>query len=186
VVGPGLSQDAEAERAVTEALAAEVPVLVDADGLRLLARRGSAPANALLTPHAGEAVALLAGVGITASREQVESERLRYARELARGYGCTVLLKGSTTVVSGPTGPARVNATGTAQLATAGSGDVLSGLAGALLAAGLTPLDAGSVAAYLHGLAGSISSAGAPTSAVAITAALPEAWRRSLDRSGSA
>ncbi|RAG81866.1 bifunctional ADP-dependent NAD(P)H-hydrate dehydratase/NAD(P)H-hydrate epimerase [Streptacidiphilus pinicola] len=179
VVGPGLSQDAEAERAVTEALDADVPVLVDADGLRLLARRGSAPANALLTPHAGEAVALLAGIGVTATRDQVEAERLRHARALARGYRCTVLLKGSTTVVTGPTGPARVNATGTAQLATAGSGDVLSGLAGALLAAGLSPVDAGSVAAYLHGLAGRLSSDGAPTTATAITAALPEAWRRS-------
>jgi hydroxyethylthiazole kinase-like uncharacterized protein yjeF len=179
VVGPGLSQDAEAERAVEEALDAGVPVLVDADGLRLLARRGAAPANALLTPHAGEAVALLAGIGVTATREQVEGERLHHARELARGYGCTVLLKGSTTVVTGPSGPARVNATGTSQLATAGSGDVLSGLAGALLAAGLSPLDAGSVAAYLHGLAGRLSSAGAPTTATAVTAALPEAWRRS-------
>jgi hydroxyethylthiazole kinase-like uncharacterized protein yjeF len=181
VVGPGLSQDADAERAVEEALAAGVPVLVDADGLRLLARRGTAPADALLTPHAGEAVALLAGIGVTATRDQVEAERLRYARELARGYGCTVLLKGSTTVVTGPSGPARVNPTGTPQLATAGSGDVLSGLAGALLAAGLSPLDAGSVAAYLHGLAGRLSSDGAPTTAGAITAALPEAWRRSSE-----
>jgi hydroxyethylthiazole kinase-like uncharacterized protein yjeF len=181
VVGPGLSQDADAERAVEEALAAGVPVLVDADGLRLLARRGAAPADALLTPHAGEAVALLAGIGVTATPDQVEAERLRYARELARGYGCTVLLKGSTTVVATPSGPARVNPTGTPQLATAGSGDVLSGLAGALLAAGLSPLDAGSVAAYLHGLAGRLSSDGAPTTAGAITAALPEAWRRSSE-----
>ncbi|MEZ0065441.1 hydroxyethylthiazole kinase-like uncharacterized protein yjeF [Streptacidiphilus sp. MAP12-20] len=185
VVGPGLAQGQEAERAVREALAAETPVLVDADGLRLLAQSGTAPADALLTPHAGEAVALLAGVGITASREQVEGERLRYVRELARAYGCTVLLKGSTTLVAGPQGPVRVNPTGTSQLATAGSGDVLAGLAGALLAAGLAPLDAGSVAAYLHGLAGRLSSRGAPITATAITAALPEAWRLSLsaDRS---
>ncbi|WP_052438978.1 NAD(P)H-hydrate dehydratase, partial [Streptacidiphilus jiangxiensis] len=186
VVGPGLSQDAEAERAVEEALDAGVPVLVDADGLRLLARRGAAPADALLTPHAGEAVALLAGIGVTATSAQVEAERLRFARELARGYGCTVLLKGSTTVVTGPHGPARVNPTGTAQLATAGSGDVLSGLAGALLAAGLTPLDAGSVAAYLHGLAGRLASGGdVPVAAGAITAALPEAWRRSCHSGGA-
>ncbi|WP_037605661.1 bifunctional ADP-dependent NAD(P)H-hydrate dehydratase/NAD(P)H-hydrate epimerase [Streptacidiphilus rugosus] len=183
VVGPGLAQGQDAERAVAEAVAAGTPVLVDADGLRLLAQRGSAPADALLTPHAGEAVALLAGAGIAAEREQVEAERLRYARAIARAYGCTVLLKGSTTVVTGPEGPARVNPTGTAQLATAGSGDVLAGLAGALLAAGLAPLDAGSVAAYLHGLAGRLSSGGAPTSATAITAALPEAWRLCLDLS---
>jgi hydroxyethylthiazole kinase-like uncharacterized protein yjeF len=181
VVGPGLSQDKDAERAVEEALAVGVPVLVDADGLRLLARRGAAPANALLTPHAGEAAALLGGIGVTVTPEEVEAERLRYAHELARGYGCTVLLKGSTTVVTGPSGPARVNPTGTPQLATAGSGDVLSGLAGGLLASGLSPLDAGSVAAYLHGLAGRLSSDGAPTTAGAITAALPEAWRRSSE-----
>ncbi|MHA6760565.1 NAD(P)H-hydrate dehydratase [Streptacidiphilus sp. PAMC 29251] len=183
VVGPGLSEGEDARRTLDEALDAGVPLLVDADGLRLLARRGPAPrADLLLTPHAGEAVALLAGAGVQATREQVEAARLRYARQLAELYGCTVLLKGSTTLVAGPDPAAavRVNRTGTPWLATAGSGDVLSGLAGSLLAAGLAPLDAGSVAAYLHGLAGRTASgaaAGAPITASEVAAALPAAWR---------
>jgi NAD(P)H-hydrate repair Nnr-like enzyme with NAD(P)H-hydrate dehydratase domain len=75
----------------------------------------------------------------------------------------------------------RVNATGTAWLATAGSGDVLSGLAGSLLASGLSAPDAGSVAAYLHGLAGRFAADGAPAGAHDVAEALPEAWRDILD-----
>ncbi len=128
VVGPGAGDDAGT---VSEVLRADVPVLVDADGLRLAevgAVRGrSAPT--LMTPHTGEAAALL-GV----SREEVEGARLAAVRELAGRYGATVLLKGSTTLVAEAGGgvPVRVNATGTGWLATAGSGDVLSGLAGSL------------------------------------------------------
>ncbi|CAL9449810.1 NAD(P)H-hydrate dehydratase [Streptomyces sp. enrichment culture] len=172
VTGPGAGDDAAT---VAEVLAADVPVLIDADGLRLAdpdavrARR----APTLMTPHAGEAAALLG-----ADRRQVEGARLRAARELAGRYRATVLLKGSTTLVADPGGGAvRVNPTGTPWLATAGSGDVLSGLAGSLLAAGLPPLDAGSVAAYLHGLAGRFAADGAPTAAQDVAGHLPEAWR---------
>ncbi|WP_455361599.1 NAD(P)H-hydrate dehydratase [Streptomyces sp. SYSU K21746] len=171
VVGPGLG---DAPDAVHDVLVSDVPVLVDADGLRLLdeavVRARTAPT--LLTPHAGEAAALL-GV----SREEVEGARLASVRALARKYGATVLLKGSTTLVAGADGPVRVNPTGTPWLATAGSGDVLSGLAGSLLAAGLPARDAGSVAAYLHGLAARYAANGAPTGAHDVAAALPEAWR---------
>ncbi|QMU72701.1 NAD(P)H-hydrate dehydratase [Streptacidiphilus sp. P02-A3a] len=189
VVGPGLADGEAAERTLAEALAAGVPTLVDADGLRLLARRPGGPApdgRLLLTPHAGEAAALLAGAGVTVTAAQVEAERLRYARLIAERYGCTVLLKGSTTVVAGPDPalPVRVNPTGTPWLATAGSGDVLSGLAGSLLASGLAPLDAASAAAYLHGLAGRIAAGGdagyggyGPVTASDVAAALPAAWR---------
>ncbi|WP_137993914.1 NAD(P)H-hydrate dehydratase [Streptomyces vilmorinianum] len=172
VVGPGLGDGP----GVADVLASDVPVLVDADGLRDLdaavVRGRTAPT--LLTPHAGEAAALL-GV----ARESVERERLAAVRELAARYGATVLLKGSTTLVAeaGGRGPVRVNPTGTSWLATAGSGDVLSGLAGSLLASGLRALDAGSVAAYLHGLAARRSSAGAPIAAGDVAAALPDAWR---------
>ncbi|MFG3658151.1 NAD(P)H-hydrate dehydratase [Streptomyces sp. NPDC047706] len=173
VVGPGAGDDAGT---VAEVLRADVPVLVDADGLRLAeagAVRGrSAPT--LMTPHAGEAAALL-GV----SREEVEGARLAAARELAGRYGATVLLKGSTTLVADPEGgvAVRVNATGTGWLATAGSGDVLSGLAGSLLAAGLSARDAGSVGAYLHGLAGRFAADGAPVGALDVAGAIPGAWR---------
>ncbi len=151
-----------------------MPALVDADGLRLLtpeALRGRT-APVLITPHAGEAAALLGW-----ERAEVEARRLRAVRELAARFGVTALLKGSTTLVADPDPavPVRVNATGTAWLATAGSGDVLSGLAGSLLAAGLAPRDAASVAAYLHGLAARLSSV--PLTALDLAAALPAAWQ---------
>ncbi|WP_225825021.1 NAD(P)H-hydrate dehydratase [Streptomyces naphthomycinicus] len=176
VVGPGAGDDAAT---VAEVLEADVPVLVDADGLRLAerdaVRRRTAPT--LMTPHAGEAAALL-GV----RREEVEGARLAAARELAAVYRATVLLKGSTTLVAGAGGEAvRVNATGTPWLATAGSGDVLSGLAGSLLAAGLDAVDAGSVAAYLHGLAGRFAAEGAPAGAHDVASHIPQAWRDVTD-----
>ncbi|UUN28654.1 NAD(P)H-hydrate dehydratase [Streptomyces sp. FIT100] len=172
VVGPGLGDSP----GVDEVLESDVPVLVDADGLRGLdpaaVRARSAPT--LLTPHAGEAAALL-GV----AREEVEGARLASVRALAAKYGATVLLKGSTTLVADPDPrrAVRVNPTGTSWLATAGSGDVLSGLTGSLLAAGLAPLDAGSVGAYLHGLAARLVSRDAPVSAHDVATALPRAWR---------
>jgi hydroxyethylthiazole kinase-like uncharacterized protein yjeF len=172
VVGPGAGDD---DSAVGEVLAAEVPVLIDADGLRLADRevvRGRT-APTLMTPHAGEAAALL-GV----RREEVEGARLASVRELASRYSATVLLKGSTTLVADAGGGAvRVNPTGTAWLATAGSGDVLSGLTGSLLAAGLSAVDAGSVGAYLHGLAGRFAADGAPVGAHDVAAGIPGAWR---------
>jgi hydroxyethylthiazole kinase-like uncharacterized protein yjeF len=172
VVGPGAGEDAAT---VAQVLAADVPVLIDADGLRLAdvdaVRARTAPT--LLTPHAGEAAALL-GV----ERGQVEGARLAAVRELAGRYGATVLLKGSTTLVADSGGGAvRVNATGTSWLATAGSGDVLSGLAGSLLAAGLSAVDAGSAAAYLHGLAGRFAAKGSPVGAHDVAEAIPGAWR---------
>jgi hydroxyethylthiazole kinase-like uncharacterized protein yjeF len=172
VVGPGAGDDAAT---VAEVLAADVPVLIDADGLRLadaeVVRGRRAPT--LMTPHAGEAAALL-GV----DRGEVEGGRLAAVRELARRYGATVLLKGSTTLVADSGGGAvRVNPTGTGWLATAGSGDVLSGLGGSLLAAGLSAVDAGSVGAYLHGLAGRLAADGAPVGAHDVAEAVPGAWR---------
>ncbi|MFD3626652.1 NAD(P)H-hydrate epimerase [Streptomyces sp. DSM 116494] len=186
VVGPGAGDDAAT---VAEVLAADVPVLIDADGLRLAeasAVRGRR-APTLMTPHAGEAAALL-GV----ERGEVEGGRLDAVRELAGRYGAAVLLKGSTTLVvgagagagagaragvGGGGGPVRVNPTGTSWLATAGSGDVLSGLGGSLLAAGLSAVDAGSAAAYLHGLAGRFAADGAPVGARDVAEAVAGAWR---------
>lgn len=173
VVGPGLG---EGIGAVPEILASDAAVLVDADGLRQLdpeAVRGrSAPT--LLTPHAGEAAALL-----EVAREEVESARLASVRELARRYGATVLLKGSTTLVADPdpSVAVRVNPMGTPWLATAGSGDVLSGLAGSLLATGLNARDAGSVAAYLHGLAARRAAAdGTPITSWEVGEGVRGAW----------
>ncbi|MFG2879622.1 NAD(P)H-hydrate dehydratase [Streptomyces sp. NPDC048337] len=174
VVGPGLGEGRAGE--VAELLARDVPVLVDADGLRGLDPEvlRARTAATLLTPHAGEAAALR-GV----SRESVEAGRLAAVRSLARRYGVSVLLKGSTTLVASGGGPVRVNPTGTPWLATAGSGDVLSGLAGSLLASGLSGPDAGAVAAYLHGLAA--RRVGGPLLAHQVAEALPSAWRDARD-----
>ncbi|EHM27305.1 YjeF-related protein [Streptomyces sp. W007] len=175
VVGPGLGDGRSAGAAVADVLAADVPVLVDADGLRLLdaetVRTRTAPT--VLTPHAGEAAALLG-----TAREEVEAGRLAAVRELAARYRATVLLKGSTTLIAEARDtPVRVNPTGTSWLATAGSGDVLSGLTGSLLAAGLAPRDAASVGAYLHGLAARHGSDGAPVSAQDVADGIRAAWR---------
>ncbi|WP_129841866.1 NAD(P)H-hydrate dehydratase [Streptomyces sp. RFCAC02] len=173
VVGPGVGEDPDAAERVGEVLASDVPVLIDADGLRGLDpdRLRARTAPTLITPHAGEAARLLG-----ADRADVEASRLASARELAARYGVTALLKGSTTVVADPAGRVRVNTTGTPWLATAGTGDVLSGLTGALLATGLSPLDAASTGAHLHGLAGSL--APVPPTASTVAEALPAAWRR--------
>lgn len=219
VVGPGGGDGAR--QALAEALASDVPVLVDADGLTELARIGpealaGRTAPTLLTPHTGEAARLLAGADGSAPRsaDELAAARLTTARRLAAAYRATVLLKGSTTVVADPDGTVRVNPTGTSWLATAGSGDVLAGLAGSLLATGLPALDAASVAAYLHGLAGRHAAFGsggsggpgglggvaagvggaaagggdwgAPVTALQVAGALPAVWRDVRASAGSA
>jgi ADP-dependent NAD(P)H-hydrate dehydratase / NAD(P)H-hydrate epimerase len=172
-VGSGGSGDA-ANR-LADAVGDGVPVVVDADAITAVAELDrAAGAPLLLTPHAGELARL-----VGADRADVEARRLHHARAAAKDLDAVVLLKGSTTVVARPDGAVRVNPTGTPSLATAGSGDVLAGLCGALLAGGLDPFDAGSVAAWLHGLAGRLAGEGGrPVSAADVLAALPEAVGR--------
>ena len=163
VVGPGLGTDARAAATVEAVLASDVPVLVDADALTVCAehpdwlRRRTAPT--LLTPHDRE-FARFGG--------EVTADRIGSARRLAEDLGVDVLLKGDATVVTAADGAARVNGTGSPVLATAGTGDVLAGGCGALLAQGLSARDAGAVGAHLHGRAGDLAGAGAhvPASAV--------------------
>jgi len=163
VAGPGMGTGDDSAELLLAVLRTDLPVLVDADGLTVLAEhRGFLPraAPTLITPHAGE-LARLTG----ADRGDIEAQRLRHAREAARQLGVTVLLKGSTTVICPPPGspgPDLVNSTGTPWLATAGSGDVLSGLAGSLLAQGLAPAEAAQAAAFLHGVAARRAAAGDP------------------------
>lgn len=174
VVGSGIGTGEDAAKVLEALLATDLPVLVDADGVTLLADRPdllrARTAPTLLTPHAGEFARL-----VGAERDDVEADRLTHVRRAAADLGVTILLKGTTTLVATPEGAVRVNPTGTPWLATAGSGDVLSGLAGSLLAAGLDPLDAGSVGAFLHGLAALL--AGGPVSAGDLVQRLPDAVR---------
>ncbi|MGH3245026.1 MAG: NAD(P)H-hydrate dehydratase, partial [Trebonia sp.] len=158
--GSGMGTDDAAARRLAAVLATSLPVLIDADGLTLLAQHRELlprPAPTLLTPHAGELGRLL-----DADPADIEARRLEHARRAATKLGACVLLKGSTTVIAPPDGldPVLVNTTGTPWLATAGTGDVLAGLAGALLAQGLLPPQAAICAAYLHGMAARLAAAG--------------------------
>lgn len=159
LVGSGLGDAPERAEDVGRAFDEGLPVLVDADGLRHLPERFTI--SALLTPHEGELARML-GV----ERASVAESRLRHAREAAERWNATVLLKGATTVVAAPDGRVRVSSAGTPWLATGGSGDVLSGVCGSLLASGLDPLDAGSVGAYLHQRAGVAAARGGSGGAV--------------------
>jgi hydroxyethylthiazole kinase-like uncharacterized protein yjeF len=164
VVGSGLGTDEQAGDVVEAVLGTDVPVLVDADAISWLAAHTSVLADrraaTLLTPHAGEFARLM-----DLERDDVEAYRLDHVRRAAESLGVTVLLKGTTTLVADPSGQVRVNSASTAYLATAGSGDTLSGICGTLLATGLSALDAGSAGAFLHGLAGLLAS-GSPASPI--------------------
>ena len=153
VVGPGGS-DAAGE-ALRAALADGVPVVVDADALAHV--EGPLGVPAVLTPHAGELAAML-GV----AREEIEARPLAHVRLAARRFEAVVLLKGRHTLVARPDGRVRVTTTGLPWLATAGAGDVLAGLVGALLAAGLAPWDAAAVGSWVHGAAATRASGGGP------------------------
>jgi hydroxyethylthiazole kinase-like uncharacterized protein yjeF len=164
VVGSG--GDEAAAEALEAALRDDVPLVVDADALQHLDPPLDRPA--LLTPHAGELAAML-GV----ERAEVESDQLGFARRAASEYAATVLLKGHHTLVADPSGRVRVTTTGTPWLAVAGAGDVLGGLCGALLAAGLAPHDAASVGSWLHGAAATYASQGGPIGAPDVARAIP-------------
>ncbi|MGY2129898.1 NAD(P)H-hydrate dehydratase [Blastococcus sp. SYSU DS0617] len=174
VVGPGGGTDDAARAALAEVLATDLPVLVDADALTLLARepdlvrRRSAPT--VLTPHDREFERFGTPVG---------TDRIGAARRLAADLGAVVLLKGDATVVADPGGTTFVNGTGTADLATAGTGDVLSGIAGAVLATqgttGLDTAEAAAVAAHVHGRAGRLAAWRGPLIAGDLVRRLPEA-----------
>ncbi|MBW3644874.1 MAG: NAD(P)H-hydrate dehydratase [Actinobacteria bacterium] len=151
VVGPGLGRGEEVAGEVRRLVrGCTVPVVVDGDGLAALdeAERAALPPSTVLTPHDGEYRRLCG--------HPPQPDRLGAARELATATGGVVLLKGSTTVVAGPEGPALLVTTGDARLATAGTGDVLSGVLGALLAAGLDPPVAAAAAAHVHGRAAAL------------------------------
>lgn len=168
--GSGLGRDAAAAATLRAVLAAPVPAVLDADALNLLVdgafadalRRRDAPL--VVTPHDRE-FARLAG-------EPPDPDRLEAALRLAAWMNATVLLKGDRTIVACPDGRAWANPTGTPSLATGGTGDVLTGVLGSLLAAGVRPERAALAAAYVHGLAGRSAAASGPVTAAAVAAAL--------------
>lgn len=155
VVGPGLGRSDDTAASIRKLIVeAPLPMVIDGDGLFALGWSSEGAATLLrrrrvptiLTPHDGE-YALLSG-------SQPGADRMVAARRLAADSGCTVLLKGAATIVADPDGAALVVTAGDARLATAGTGDVLSGIIGALLASGMKPLQAAAAGAWLHGQAG--------------------------------
>jgi len=157
VIGPGLGRHEETGRLLREILPRLTGALVlDADALNFLsAQKGllsdlrALKAPVILTPHPGEAARLL-----KTTIAEVEQNRLKVAKQIAAEYNAVAVLKGRHTVIANPQGDARVNPTGNRGLATGGTGDVLSGILGGLLAQGLSAFDAASTGVYLHGWAG--------------------------------
>ncbi|HVT16271.1 MAG TPA: NAD(P)H-hydrate dehydratase [Thermoanaerobaculia bacterium] len=153
-VGPGLGQEPEAAAAIRElVLGAGLPLVLDADGLNAFAGRAGELAGrqapTILTPHPGELGRLLG-----CSAREVQADRPAAARRAAAETGAIVVLKGNLTLIAVPGGPLWVNPTGNSGMATGGTGDVLTGILGGLLAQRLEPADAACLAVYLHGLAG--------------------------------
>jgi hydroxyethylthiazole kinase-like uncharacterized protein yjeF len=194
-LGSGVDPDADDGQAdhVREALRSGLPCVVDAGALALLGAdaglRSALGPHTVLTPHAGELARLLTAVrddGDEIERAEVEAQPLAHARELAAATGATVLLKGATTlVVPGEGAPVRTVRQAPAWLATAGAGDVLAGILGALLGAGLAPADAAALAADMHGRAATVAAGpgpGGPIIAGDVAAAVPAAVRALLAR----
>ena len=153
-IGPGLSQDEGVYKAIAPLMQSDIPKVIDADALNLLARYGGGVGdNTVLTPHPAE-MARLCG----ASVEEVLAAPVETAQELALELGACVLLKGATTVIAQGEDVA-LNVTGCSAMATGGSGDVLTGVIAGLLAQGMPPFDAARVGAFYHGRAGEAASA---------------------------
>ena len=156
-IGPGLSNDPDVAALVRELLSSiKVPCVFDADALNALAGAGEllkkVQAPAIITPHPGE-MARLTGTSI----QEIQEDRLLAASKAALNWNDVVVLKGARTVVADPGGAIYINPTGNPGMATAGSGDVLTGCIAALLAQGLKPSRAAAAGVYLHGLAGDLT-----------------------------
>ena len=179
VLGPGLGDPAA--RPFARAIAAEcpTPMVIDAGAIAAVAEGGAGALRSgrptILTPHPGE-MAGLAGV----SRDQVQARRTDTAREAARATGAVVVLKGQRTIVAAPDGRMAVNPTGNPGMATAGTGDVLAGMAGALLARGLDAWMSATASVYVHGAAGDEAARAVgevPMTASDLVASVPAALR---------
>lgn len=170
-MGRGPAEQKLAE-VITERLLT-VPVVIDADSLMQIspnsARMAASPR--VLTPHAGEFAALFGG-----TVQSNEADRVGQAKKAAASCGQTVVFKGRPTIIASPDGAYVINATGNELLATCGSGDVLAGIIGALLAQGLSPFDAACCGAYLHGLTADLWPYDVGLTASDIAAGIPAAW----------
>ncbi len=188
VIGPGISRHADTALLAREmSLRCPVPTVLDADALFALSREepfggfpekdgdGDASPPRVMTPHPGEMARL---TGMTVAK--IQADREGTARRFAESWRAVVVLKGRQTVIAAPDGRLAVNPTGNHGMATGGTGDVLAGMTGALLAQGAEAWEAACAAAYAHGLAGDIAARlKTPRALIAsdLLEALPEAWR---------
>jgi NAD(P)H-hydrate epimerase len=190
VIGPGLGQTPEAMGRLTRLIRLDgKPMVIDADGLNLLAKQKTWPkyfrASAVLTPHPGEMKRLAKLFG----RDEVPGDdagRIDIATEAARAFGQVIVLKGNRTVVTDPT-RVYVNHTGNSALSKAGTGDVLSGICGTFLGQEMDRFDAACAAVWIHGLAGEIAGERLGLRAVLareVIDAIPEALKRYETRYG--
>ena len=156
-IGPGMGQNPGTQKFILEIIArCPKPLAIDADALNALANDPGVllrnKGMKILTPHAGEMARL---IGCTP--QEVENNRSDIAVQFAKTYGCVVLLKGHRTLIASPKGDVYINRTGNAGMATAGSGDVLTGMIAALLGQGVEPVEAARFGAYAHGKAGDLA-----------------------------
>jgi len=156
-IGPGLSQNLSTQKLIVKLISkTKIPIVIDADALNALSKNTSALIKnkgiKVLTPHPGE-MARLAGF----SKEYIETNRLKIAKNFAKKHHCVLLLKGRHTIIAEPQGKTYINKTGNVGMATAGSGDVLTGIIAAFLAQGLSGFDAAKWGAYIHGKAGDLA-----------------------------
>lgn len=182
-IGPGIGVSADTQRLMSELItSSDTPMLIDADGINSISQaRGNrqkaegllkkAKAPIILTPHTGEMARLLQGAsskgqgarGKTLSTPEsellteIEQDRVGTAVSFSKETGTCLVLKGVPTVIAGPDGRAFINSTGNPGMATAGTGDVLTGMVSSLLGQGLSPVNAAVAAVYIHGLAGDIA-----------------------------
>jgi len=156
-LGPGIGQHFETVELVKRLVQQiEFPMVIDADGLNSIAKDVSILKNRkaplILTPHIGE-FSRLNKIPI----EEIAKDRIKYAREFAREYNCVLVFKGAPSIIAEPEGQLYINPTGNAGMATAGSGDVLTGIIVGLLAQGLSTLNSAICGVYVHGLAGDLA-----------------------------
>lgn len=153
-IGPGISTNIETRDFVRKLIKIDLPLVIDADGLNCikLEHLKKRLNQTIITPHPGE-LSELTGMSI----EKIEKGRVEIARDVATEYKIVVALKGAPTVIAAHNGDIFINPTGNSGLATAGSGDVLTGIISSFLAQGASPVDAAKIGVYLHGVAGDLA-----------------------------
>jgi len=156
-IGPGLSQNANTQKFIYKIVANTTqPIVIDADALNALAKDKSSllknKSIKILTPHPGEMARLT-----KLKKSFIEKNRKKVSIDFAKKYKCTLLLKGHQTVIASKSGKTSINKTGNPGMATAGSGDVLTGMIASFLAQGLNDFESAKFGAYIHGKAGDLA-----------------------------